>query len=123
MEEETKEEEENEKVEDESKVKTSIGQPEKKCETLSVSEVVNHMVTVQVGQSFFTAHPTQHLQPTSQDEISGKLRSCVSVLKGDLESITRVGREMVEDGMKQGVKYMEVGTKLQFGLIFKNVRF
>ena len=52
MEEETKEE--NEKVaDDESKVDTSsssIGQTEKKCETLSVSEVVNHMVTVQVGR-------------------------------------------------------------------------
>ena len=45
----------------------------------------------------------------------------MSVLKGDLESITRVGREMVEDGMKQGVRYMEVGTKFQFNLIFKNV--
>ena len=50
------------------------------------------------------------MQPTSQDEISGKLSSCVSVLKGDLESIKRVAREMVEDGMKQGVKYMEVRT-------------
>ena len=67
--------------------------------------------------------PTQYFQPTSQDEISGKLSSCVSVLKGDLESITRVGREMVEDGMKQGVRYMEVGTKFQFDLIFKNDSF
>ena len=48
------------------------------------------------------------LQPTSQDEISAKLSSCVSVLKGDLESIARVAREMVEDGTEQGVKYMEV---------------
>ena len=48
MEEETKEE--GGKVADESKVEKSIiGQTEKKCETLSVSEVVNHMVTVQVG--------------------------------------------------------------------------
>ena len=67
--------------------------------------------------------PTQYFQPTSQDEISGKLSSCVSVLKGDLESITRVGREMVEDGMKQGVRYMEVGTKFQFDLISKNDSF
>ena len=43
----------------------------------------------------------------------------MSVLKGDLESITRVGREMVEDGMKQGVKYMEVGGKFQLHSIFK----
>ena len=48
------------------------------------------------------------MQPTSQDEISAKLSSCVSVLKGDLESIARVAREMVEDGKEQGVKYMEV---------------
>ena len=48
------------------------------------------------------------MQPTSQDEISAKLSSCVSVLKGDLESIARVAREMVEDGTEQGVKYMEV---------------
>ena len=47
----------------------------------------------------------------------------MSVLKGDLESITRVGREMVEDGMKQGVRYMEVGTKFQFDLISKNDSF
>ena len=53
MEEETEEEngkEEDRKVADESKVETSsIGQTEKKFGTLSVSEVVNHMVTVQVG--------------------------------------------------------------------------
>lgn len=61
--------------------------------------------------------PTDHLQPTSQDEISGKLSSCVSVLKGDLESIKRVAREMVEDGMKQGVKYMEVRTWQSSNLI------
>ena len=50
MEEETKEE--SGKVADnESKVETSssIGQTQKKIGTLSVSEVVNHMVTVQVG--------------------------------------------------------------------------
>ena len=44
--------------------------------------------------------PIQYLQPTSQDEIVGKLSSCVSVLKGDLESIARVGREMVEDHLQ-----------------------
>ena len=77
------------------------------------------------------------MQPTTQEEIFGKLKSCVSVLKGDLESITRVGKEiflfyfiyflrwarrffyisyiyfkvgkeMVEDATRQGVKYMEV---------------
>ena len=45
----------------------------------------------------------------------------MSVLKGDLESITRVAREMVEDGMEQGVRYMEVGTNCD--LIFKKVTF
>ena len=79
------------------------------------------------------------MQPTTQEEILGKLKSCVNVLKGDLESITRVGKgnfffkyfiyivrwtrrfffyifhiyfkvgkEMVEDATRQGVKYMEV---------------
>ena len=103
---------------DKSKIEnSSSGQTERKCETspLSVSEVISHMVTVQVGSKFFiksssTTTPTDHFQPTSQDEISGKLSGCVSVLRGDLESIKRVAREMVEDGMKQGVKYMEVRT-------------
>ena len=65
------------------------------------------------------------MQPTTQEEILGKLKSCVNVLKGDLESITRVGKEIfliyyifymyfkvgkeiVEDATRQGVKYMEV---------------
>ena len=34
------------------------------------------------------------MQPTTQEEILGKLKSCVNVLKGDLESITRVGKEI-----------------------------
>ena len=59
MEEETEEEngkEEDRKVADESKVETSsIGQTQKKIGTLSVSEVVNHMVTVQVGPELISA--------------------------------------------------------------------
>ena len=76
---------------------------EEKCETksLSVSEVIEHMVTIQVvlktkrQKDKTTKKSIYHLQPTSQDEISGKLSSCVSVLKGDLESIKRVGREIL----------------------------
>ena len=63
-------------------------------ENLSVDDVITKMVV---------------LFPKTKEEVSGKLKNVINVLKDDLQAVQRVAKETVEDAGSNGVKYLEVG--------------
>lgn len=62
--------------------------------TPSLNDIMKYMIT---------------LEPITQKEVLQKLENCVNCLKGDLEAIERVAREIAEDARDNGILYLEVG--------------